>query len=228
MGSIAGRAWRRPQLRDQARKAPDDQAGAGQRQHQHGDQSRAAQSDQGPIETQQQPIAGWWSHGRHWSVAMEESSAENVADYPRPPALRASHSHVLVRALGELLCETHHALQVLETFHPPTYYLPPDSIALNRLEPVPGRSLCEWKGVAHYFDLVVGTRRIERALWHYPEPTAAFAALAGWFALYPAQMDGYWVDGERVRPQQGGFYDGWITSAVSGPFKGDPLHPELI
>jgi uncharacterized protein (DUF427 family) len=169
-----------------------------------------------------------WSHGRHWSVEMEASSAEKVADYPRPPALRASHSHVLVRALGELLCETHHALQVLETFHPPTYYLPPASIALNRLEPVPGRSFCEWKGVAHYFDLVVGTRRIERALWHYPEPTAAFAALAGWFALYPAQMDGCWVDGERVRPQQGGFYGGWITSAVSGPFKGDPLHPELI
>lgn len=159
---------------------------------------------------------------------MEAFNEENAADYPRPPALEVSHSHVVVRALGELLCDTHRSLRVLETFHPPTYYLPPEAMRLEWLEAVPGGSFCEWKGVAHYFDLVVGTRRLERALWHYPEPTAAFAALAGWLALYPARMDGCWVDGERVRPQEGGFYGGWITAAVRGPFKGDPLHPELI
>jgi hypothetical protein len=65
-------------------------------------------------------------------------------------------------------------------------------------------------------------------VWHYPEPTAAFAPIAGWFALYPGLMDGVWLAGERVTPQPGGFYGGWITSQVEGPFKGDPQHPELI
>jgi hypothetical protein len=87
--------------------------------------------------------------------------------------------------------------------------------------------------VARYFDVVVDAggpaeRRLRRAVWTYPEPTQAFAALAGWFAVYPALMDGCWLDGEPVQPQPGGFYGGWITSQVQGPFKGDPLHPELV
>lgn len=158
---------------------------------------------------------------------------ERAAAYPRPPALVPCAQHVRVEALGALLAESRHALRVLETHHPPTYYLPPDALRLELLQPAVGRSFCEWKGVARYFDVVVaaGTaaeRRLQRAVWSYPEPTADFAALAGWFALYPALMDGCWVDGERVTPQPGGFYGGWITSAVAGPFKGDPLHPELV
>lgn len=153
---------------------------------------------------------------------------ERVADYPRPPALVASEQRIEVRALGELLVQTHRSLKVLETFHPPTYYLPPEAVRLELLEPAAGHSFCEWKGVALYYSIVVGDQRLERAVWSYPEPTAAFTALAGWFALYPALMDGCWVEGERVQPQPGGFYGGWITSAVQGPFKGDPAHPELI
>lgn len=153
---------------------------------------------------------------------------ERVADYPRPPALVVSEQRIEVRALGELLAQTQRSLKVLETFHPPTYYLPPEAVRLELLEPAAGRSFCEWKGVARYYSIVVSDQRLERAVWSYPEPTAAFAALAGWFALYPALMDGCWVEGERVQPQPGGFYGGWITSAVQGPFKGDPAHPELI
>jgi uncharacterized protein (DUF427 family) len=153
---------------------------------------------------------------------------EHVSDYPRPPALVPCADHVVVRALGQLLCDTHHSLRVLETFHPPTYYLPPDAMDLSLLRPAVGRSFCEWKGLARYFDVVVAGQALPRAVWQYPEPTAAFAALAGWYALYPAQMDGCWVNGERVIPQPGGFYGGWITSAVVGPFKGDPAHPQLI
>ena len=153
---------------------------------------------------------------------------ERVADYPRPPALVVSEQRIEVRALGELLAQTQRSLKVLETFHPPTYYLPPEAVRRELLEPAAGRSFCEWKGVARYYSIVVGDQRLERAVWSYPEPTAAFAALAGWFALYPALMDGCWVEGERVQPQPGGFYGGWITSAVQGPFKGDPAHPELI
>ena len=153
---------------------------------------------------------------------------ERVADYPRPPALVLSEQLIEVRALGQLLAQTRRSLRVLETFHPPTYYLPPEAMCLEWLEPAAGRSFCEWKGVASYFSVVVGDQRLERAVWSYANPTPAFAGLAGWFALYPGRMDGCWVDGERVEPQPGGFYGGWITAAVQGPFKGDPAHPELI
>jgi uncharacterized protein (DUF427 family) len=136
-----------------------------------------------------------------------------------------------VEALGRVLADTHRSLRVLETFHPPTFYLPPEALDLSLLEPAAGGSYCEWKGVARYFDVVAqedGRRCLPRAVWQYPEPTEPYRALAGWYALYPALMDACWVDGERVRPQPGRFYGGWITSQVEGPFKGDPAHPELI
>ena len=161
------------------------------------------------------------------------TAPERVSAYPRPPALLESGQLVRVEALGQLLAESRRSLRVLETFHPPTYYLPPEAVRQELLQPSSGASFCEWKGVARYFDVVTDAgdpaeRRLRRAVWTYPEPTQAFAALAGWFAVYPALMDGCWLDGELVRPQPGGFYGGWITSQVQGPFKGDPLHPELV
>lgn len=154
---------------------------------------------------------------------------ERVRDYPRPPRLEISQDQIRVEALGEILVETQRSLRVLETFHPPTYYLPPEAMNPGLLVPAPGRpSFCEWKGVASYYDVVAGEERINRAVWTYNHPSERFRELAGWFALYPGQMDGCWVNGERVIPQQGGFYGGWITSQVEGPFKGDPSHPELI
>ena len=162
---------------------------------------------------------------------------ERVADYPRPPALRSSHDTVRVEVLGQVLCDTASAgpgaeplaiWKVCETFHPPTVYLPPEAMCIDLLQPAEGRSFCEWKGVARYFDVVACGERIRKAVWQYPEPTAAFAPIAGWFALYPGLMDAVWLAGERVLPQPGGFYGGWITSQVEGPFKGDPRHPELI
>ena len=154
---------------------------------------------------------------------------ERVRDYPRPPRLEASQDQIRVEALGKILVETQRSLRVLETFHPPTYYLPPEAMNQGLLVPAPGRpSFCEWKGVASYYDVVAGEQRINRSVWTYNHPSERFRELAGWFALYPGQMDGCWVNGERVIPQQGGFYGGWITSQVEGPFKGDPSHPELI
>lgn len=154
---------------------------------------------------------------------------ERVRDYPRPPRLEACQDHVRVEVLGEVLAETRRSLRVLETFHPPTYYLPPDAMNSGLLVPAAGRpSFCEWKGVASYFDVVVGDQRLPRPVWTYNSPSERFRELAGWYALYPGLMDACWVNGERVVPQQGGFYGGWITSQVEGPFKGDPNHPELI
>ena len=159
--------------------------------------------------------------------------AERVADYPRPPALVACQRHIRVEVFGRVLCDTHRSLRVLETFHPPCYYLPLESIDLSLLQPAPGRSFCEWKGVARYFELVdqPGTaleQRRRRAVWQYPEPTEPFRDLAGWISLYPGLVDGCWLDGEAVQPQPGGFYGGWISTDLIGPFKGDPLHPELV
>ena len=154
---------------------------------------------------------------------------ERVRDYPRPPRLDACQDQIRVEVLGKVLVETQRSLRVLETFHPPTYYLPPEAMNQGLLIPAPGRpSFCEWKGVASYYDVVAGEQRINRAVWTYNHPSERFRELAGWFALYPGQMDGCWVNGERVIPQRGGFYGGWITSQVEGPFKGDPNHPELI
>ncbi|WP_415410507.1 DUF427 domain-containing protein [Synechococcus sp. A10-1-5-9] len=153
---------------------------------------------------------------------------ENVADYPRPPRLEPTDDHVLIKVAGEVLFDGKGCQRVLETYHPPTYYLPPTGMDMALLSPAAGRSFCEWKGVAEYFDVVTSQGRIHRAVWRYPSPTAGFQAIAGWFALYPGLMQGCWVNAEPVIPQPGGFYGGWITSAVQGPFKGDPMHPELI
>ncbi len=123
---------------------------------------------------------------------------------------------------GEVVCETSSALEVLETSHPPTVYLPQADFAVGSLRAAPGTSFCEWKGTASYLDVVAGDRVAERAAWFYPEPTPGYAELVDHVALYPGAMDECTVDGERVQPQPGGFYGGWITSAVVGPFKGEP------
>jgi uncharacterized protein (DUF427 family) len=113
-------------------------------------------------------------------------------------------------------------LRVLETSHPPVYYFPPGSVLEGALEPTDRTSWCEWKGRASYLHVVRGDRRAEHAAWTYPEPGPGYEALAGHIAFYATPMDACLVDGELVRPQPGGFYGGWITSWVVGPFKGEP------
>ena len=154
---------------------------------------------------------------------------ERVCDYPRPPRLVKSCENIRVDALGITLAQTKLSLRVLETFHPPTYYLPPNSVNKKYLKETSGRpSYCEWKGIASYYDIVVHDKCVKRAVWTYPNPTGVFRELAGWYAVYPGLMDNIWVNGEVVVPQPGRFYGGWITSRVEGPFKGDPNHPELV
>jgi uncharacterized protein (DUF427 family) len=123
---------------------------------------------------------------------------------------------------GHLVCDTSESWQVLETSHPPTYYLPRTAFAEGVLQPGTGGSFCEWKGAARYLDLVAGGRTASRVAWYYPTPSAGFGMLVDHLALYAGPMDGCFVGGERVVPQPGGFYGGWITSSVAGPFKGIP------
>jgi len=147
---------------------------------------------------------------------------ESVWDYPRPPALRASDEEIVVVLGGVTICETRTSWRVLETSHPPTYYLPMSAFVDGALQLASGHSFCEWKGAADYLDVVGGDKTAARAAWFYPQPNGRFAALKNHVALYAGAMDYCLVDGERVVPQPGGFYGGWVTSAVSGPFKGIP------
>ena len=146
----------------------------------------------------------------------------SVWEFPRPPALVRWHERVEVRYGGEVVAETTEAWSVLETSHPPTYYLPPDAWRAGALRPAAGASHCEWKGVATYHDVVAGTQVAPRAAWSYPDPVPAYRQLTDHVALYPGAMDACLVDGVRVEPQPGGFYGGWVTPRVVGPFKGEP------
>jgi uncharacterized protein (DUF427 family) len=146
---------------------------------------------------------------------------ESVWDYPRPPILRRSDERIVVVLGGEEICETATSWRVLETSHPPTYYLPRGRFRPGSLLPARGTTVCEWKGEAHYLDVVGGEQVARRAGWYYPRPLPPYLELVDHVALYPGAMGECTVDGERVVPQPGGFYGGWITSTVVGPFKGE-------
>ncbi len=148
--------------------------------------------------------------------------AEDVWQYPRPPAIDPSEEHVVIELGGRVLADTRSAVRVLETSHPPTYYLPMDDVDTTMLREAQGTTWCEWKGAASYFDLVTDQRTVSAGAWTFPEPTPGFAAIAGHLAVYPGRVDRCTVDGEVVRAQEGDFYGGWITSRVRGPFKGAP------
>lgn len=147
---------------------------------------------------------------------------ESVWDYPRPPRLEPCDARITVELGGAVIATTDRSWRVLETSHPPTYYLPRSAFADGVLREAPGSSLCEWKGQARYFDLVCGSRVAAKAAWSYPRPTPGFAPIAGAIAVMAGLVDRCTVDGETVTPQPGGFYGGWITSRVVGPFKGGP------
>ncbi len=147
---------------------------------------------------------------------------ESVWDYPRPPRLEDSQSHIRVLVAGVTLADTRRAKRILETSHPPVYYIPPDDIHQHYLVPSPRRSWCEWKGEARYYSVEVGETKISNAAWYYPSPSSRYAALRGLVAFYPSHMDACYVDDEQVQAQAGDFYGGWITSNIMGPFKGGP------
>ncbi len=147
---------------------------------------------------------------------------ESVWDYPRPPRLEHASSTIEIALGGLTILRTNVAFRVLETSHPPTYYLPMSAFVPGSLRPVAGHSYCEWKGTADYLDVVSDSAVAERAAWHYPSPTPDFAELVDHVAIYPGAMKRCLVDGEVVVAQPGGFYGGWVTSKVVGPFKGEP------
>ena len=147
---------------------------------------------------------------------------ESVWDYPRPPRVELVARRVRITLGGEVIVDTGDVVRVLETSHPPVYYLPIEAFTRGALTDGSGSSFCEFKGSARYLDVRGGDVVRTRAAWNYPDPSPGFASLANRVAVYPGQMEVCTVDGVIVEPQPGGFYGGWITPDIVGPFKGVP------
>jgi uncharacterized protein (DUF427 family) len=147
---------------------------------------------------------------------------ESVWEYPRPPRVEASGKHVQVLFNGVVLAESRRALRVLETSHPPVFYIPRDDVRVEYLVATTRRTVCEFKGVASYFTVIVDGISAQDAAWSYPRPQPGYEVIRDAVAVYPSKMAACYVDGERVIAQPGDFYGGWITHEIAGPFKGGP------
>lgn len=146
---------------------------------------------------------------------------ESVWDYPRPPKLVADRRRVVVRAGDLILADSIEAYRVLETAGPPTFYVPPKDVRAELLQPFPGASVCEWKGTAKYWSLKTPGSSAEAIGWTYLAARPPYETISGYFSFYPGRLECF-VDSERVRPQPGRFYGGWVTDEIVGPWKGEP------
>ncbi len=161
-------------------------------------------------------------------VALEPvgPGEESVWNYPRPPIIETIAEPIRVEFVGELIAASTNAVRVMETAGAPVCYLPPDDVRLEYLSAQEDYSICEWKGAAIYYDITVGKRCAERAAFSYPDPlddlAEGYASIAGWIGFYPGRVDACYVGEEKVRPQPGGIYAGWVTKAIKGPIKGAP------
>lgn len=147
---------------------------------------------------------------------------ESVWDYPRPPRVEDVPRRIRVVFNGVVIADTLRAVRVLETSHPPVYYIPPEDIRIAYLQRTDRTSFCEFKGQASYYTVTVGERVAEDAAWGYDQPTAGYERIAGYVAFYASRVDACHVGDEQVAAQPGDFYGGWITSEIVGPFKGGP------
>jgi uncharacterized protein (DUF427 family) len=154
-------------------------------------------------------------------AAASGQGQESVWDYPRPPAVVPTKKNVEVLYRGRMLAKSQHALRVLETAGPPTFYVPAHDVDFDCITIAPDTSWCEWKGTAKYWQLDLEGAPSVSVAWSYPDPNPDYRMLKRLMSFYPGRVDCF-VDGERVRPQAGGFYGGWITSEIVGPIKGEP------
>ncbi len=152
----------------------------------------------------------------------EPTTTESVWSYPRPPRVEPVEARLQVVHDDQLLADAVGGYRVLETSHPPCYYLPPDAVDWSRLQRSNTQTFCEFKGRARYWSLQTDDGLIDDVCWAYDDPVASHAAIAGYVSFYAGQVDACYVGGERVQPQSGRFYGGWITSRIQGPFKGEP------
>ncbi|MEL7486625.1 MAG: DUF427 domain-containing protein [Pseudomonadota bacterium] len=167
-----------------------------------------------------------WTRGDKPAREAVGPGEESVWDYPRPPEIRPAPARARVDFAGEIIADSKDAVRIVETAGAPVYYFPPSDVRVEFLRETAGRSFCEWKGEAIYYDVVIGDRRAPDAAFAYPKPLddlrRGFDRIAGWFGFYPARVDGCFLGDERVTPQPGGFYAGWVTQNIKGPIKGAP------
>lgn len=150
------------------------------------------------------------------------SAPESVWDYPRPPAISPDTRRVRVEFAGIVIADTTRALRILETSHPPNFYIPPQDVRMDLLTREDHHSFCEWKGQADYWTIRIFREIAANAAWSYAKPIAQYTPIKDYISFYPGRVDACWVGDEKVTPQAGTFYGGWITSDVQGPFKGGP------
>jgi len=155
-----------------------------------------------------------------FAVAPEEGQ-ESVWDYPRPPRIDPDERTIVVKYQSELIAESKSTVRILETSSPPVFYIPDKDIDMSKLKEGTGSSLCEWKGWAIYWDVITEKETIENVGWSYPDPFPGYEEIRNYVSFYPARLECF-VDGERVLPQPGGYYGGWVTSEIVGPVKGEP------
>jgi uncharacterized protein (DUF427 family) len=154
--------------------------------------------------------------------SVSKKQAESVWDYPRPPRVEFYEGLIEIDHGGYVVAKSSSTYRVLETSHPPVFYIPPCDIMMELLSVTGRTSICEFKGVAVYYDLVAPGLHVENAAWSYEKPRPGFEAIKDHLAFYPSKLDACYVDGEKVKPQEGDFYGGWITANIKGPFKGGP------
>jgi uncharacterized protein (DUF427 family) len=151
-----------------------------------------------------------------------EPGQESVWDYPRPPRLEDSSDDIQIVFQGIVIARTQQAKRVLETSHPPVYYIPPADIRMEYLTATSRQTYCEFKGKASYYTIRMDSASVPNGAWYYVHPSKGYEGLAHYVAFYPGSMDACYVNGEKVQAQPGDFYGGWITSKIVGPFKGGP------
>jgi len=160
------------------------------------------------------------------AVAVPGPGQESVWDFPRPPRVEPVTLAVRVELGGHIVASSTRALRIVETAGAPCYYVPPDDCDAAALQRTEKWTVCEWKGAAYAYDVMAGGRTVREGAWSYLEPLTdlgmGYERIAGWFAFYASRMDACWLGEERVRPQPGGFYGGWVTANLTGPIKGEP------
>ncbi len=162
------------------------------------------------------------NEGRQMKRIEAKPGQESVWDYPRPPRVEDSEKHVEIFFNDIMIADSSATKRVLETSSPPVYYLPLEDIEMRYLSLSDKKTMCEWKGLASYYNIKVHDKAALNAAWYYPDPIPEYSVLKGYVAFYPQYMDVCYLDGEVVSPQPGSFYGGWITSDIVGPFKGEP------
>lgn len=164
-----------------------------------------------------------WRGADRPDFAIEpKDGEESVWDYPRPPSVEAVSARVRVELDGVTVVDSRRAVRVLETASGPAIYVPFDDVRMDCMQPTNRGTVCEWKGPWIYWNLQVGSRRVPQAAWSYTDPWAGFEALTDCLSFYPAKVDACRLGEERVEPQPGGFYGGWVTPNIVGPMKGGP------